>query len=72
MKLRLISPWLCSLIYAVGNLEYAQGNVATAKKVYENGNKMSYDLGPTHVLTATFNYKLGVVEARLKNYEEAM
>ena len=43
-----------------------------AKKVYENGHKISYDLGPTHVLTATFDYKLGVVEAQLKNYDEAM
>lgn len=62
----------CSLIYAFGNLEYAQGNIITAKKVYENGHKMSYDLGPTHVLTSSFNYKLGVVEARLKNYDGAL
>lgn len=46
--------------------------MVAAKKVYENGHKMSYDLGPTHVLTATFNYKLGVVEAQMKNYDEAM
>ncbi len=46
--------------------------MAVAKKVYENGHKTSYDLGPTHILTATFDYKLGVVEARLKNYDAAM
>ena len=72
VNLRSTLTWLCSLIYAFGNLEYAQGNVTAAKKIYENGHKISYNLGPTHVLTATFNYKLGVVEARLNNYNEAM
>lgn len=41
-----------------GNLEYAQGDVDTAKELYEKGDKMSHDLGPKYLLTATFDYKL--------------
>lgn len=32
---------------------------------------MSHDLGPKHLLTATFDYKLGVVEAKLEHYDKA-
>lgn len=66
----LIGP--CSLIYAFGNLEYAQGNFTTAKELYEKGRTMSHEHGPTHNLTATFDYKLGVVDAQLENYDDAM
>lgn len=33
---------------------------------------MSADLSPTHILTATFQYKLGVLEAVLGNYIKAL
>ena len=61
-----------SLIYAYGNLELAQNNVDGAKELYEEGCKMAHDLGPTHLQTATFEYKIGVVEALSKNYDSAM
>lgn len=61
-----------SLLYAYGNLELAQGQTLKAKVDYEEGYKMSADLSPTHILTATFQYKLGVVEAILGNYIKAL
>ena len=33
---------------------------------------MARDLGPTHLQTATFEYKLGVVAALSKDYDNAM
>ncbi len=59
-------------MYAFGNLEYAKGNFNVAKELYGKGHQISNDLGPKHVLTATFDYKLAVVEAKLGNYDEAM
>ena len=62
----------CSLIYAFGNLNYAQGNFTTAKELYHKGRTLSYKHGPSHNLTASFDYKFGVVEAQLENYYIAM
>ena len=61
-----------SLIYAYGNLQLAQNNVDGAKELYEEGCKMAHDLGPTHLQTATFEYKIGVVDALSKNFDSAM
>ncbi|CAD6586563.1 MAG: hypothetical protein ASARMPRED_002760 [Alectoria sarmentosa] len=67
-----MSQLMAHLIYAFGNLEYAQDNITAAKELYETGHKRSHDLDPTHILTATFDYKFGVVEAQLQNYAKAM
>ena len=61
-----------SIIYAFGNLELAQKNVDIAKEYYEKGCKMAHDLAPMHLQTASFEYKIGVVEALSKNYDNAM
>ena len=61
-----------SLLYAYGNLELAQNNVDGAKDFYEKGYKMAHELSPTHLQTATFEYKIGVVETLSQNYGNAM
>ena len=33
---------------------------------------MAHDLAPMHLQTAAFEYKIGVVEALSKNYDNAM
>lgn len=65
-------PCSLSLLYAYGNLELAQGQTLKAKVDYEEGYKMSADLSPTHILTAIFQYRLGVVEAVLGSYIKAL
>lgn len=63
---------LCSIHYAHGNLELAQGQTAKAREIYEKGFQMSFKLKDTHILTATFHYKLGVVDTILGDFTSGM
>lgn len=51
-----------SLLYAIGNLDLAIEDKKQARKVYQKGYDLSHSISATHILTASFLYKLGIIE----------
>ena len=60
------------VLFDIGNLELANNRSLEAKKAYEAAHRITSEKGPTHMLHGSLAYKLGIVEARSGEFDEAM
>ena len=69
--------WTRSSLYAAGNWMYknVKEDQKQARQCYTLGHELSrkgFPEGTTHILTAVFDYKLGMLEADSNNFMKAL
>lgn len=55
----------------MGNLEFAMNDIEKARENYQKGYEISHTISTTHILTARFLYKLGVLDLHTHNYSQS-
>lgn len=63
---------MTSLLYALGNLKLASGTeLDGTMEIYQKGYSVSLETSPTHILTGSFHYKLGLINTQKGEYKSA-
>jgi hypothetical protein len=71
MKTDSITDILHSVHYAYGNIDFAQGRWASAKRAYDASLKIGLATAPIHPITAAAYYSLGCVEHKRGHLDNA-
>jgi hypothetical protein len=71
MEIDFITDIIHSVHYAYGNIDFAQGRWASAKRAYEASLRIGLATAPIHPITTAAFYRLGCVEHERGNLDNA-